>query len=357
MVTPQQLRHNNFVTTSGSSFMTLRLSIFAAAAAAGALAAGAASASGFYKGKQITLAVSAGAGGGYGTVGQIVARHFPRFIEGNPTMVPSYMPKAGGLAAANYIYNVAPKDGTVMGLLRNATAFGQAMGSPGIKYDVRKMGWVGVTGPIVNVLAIRKDSPVNTLEQMKKTPVVLGGTGKLGTLYTFPTALHAVLGYKSKIVLGYRGTRDVRGALDRNEVQGMVQPWPNWQRSHFYKDKLVNFVVQFGFKREPGLPDTPTMIELGRTEDEKKMLRLVSSAGVTGRNFGLPPGVPKARLMELRTAFNAMVKDPAYIEDMKKRKRMMDPLTGEQQAALFEEVLTTPKPLVEKIQKALGYKK
>ncbi len=340
--------------------MSLRISMAAFAAplaAAGALAAGAASAAGFYDGKQITLAVSAGAGGGYGSVAQIVTKHLPRFIEGNPTMVPTYMPKAGGLAAANYIYNAAPRTGTVIGLLRNATAFGQAMGSPGVKYDVRKMGWIGVTGPIVNVLAVRKDSPVNTLEQMKSKEVVLGGTGKLGTLYTFPTALNAVLGYKSRIVLGYRGTSDVRGALDRNEVQGMVQPWPNWQRSHFHKQKLVNYVVQFGFKREPGLPDTPTMIELGRNADEKKMLRLVSSPGITGRNFGLPPGVPKARLMELRKAFNAMVKDKAYMEDMKKRKRMMAPLTGEEQAALFEEVLSTPKPLVDRIRVALGYKK
>ncbi len=336
--------------------MFSRSSYLCVAIAAAVICPLVAKANDFYAGKQITLVVSAGAGGGYGAVGQIVSRHLPRFIKGNPTMVPSYMSKAGGLAAANYLYNAAVKNGTVIGLLRNATAFGQAMGSPGIKYDVRKMGWVGITGPIINVLAIRKDSPVNSLAGMKKKEVVLGGTGKLGTLYTFPTALSSILGYKSKIILGYKGTRDVRGALDRNEVQGMVQPWPNWQRSHFHKKNLVNYVVQFGFERQPGLPSVPTLIELGQTAEEKTMLKVVSSAGVTGRNFGLPPGVPKARLMELRSAFNAMVKDQKYQKDMKKRKRMMGPMTGEEQEQLFAEVLATPKPLVAKIKSAMGYK-
>lgn len=338
--------------------MHIRFSVFSAVALGAAMLAGSAGAAEFYKDKQITLIISAGAGGGYGAVGQVVTRHWPRFIAGKPTMVPQYMPKAGGVAAANYLYNLAPRTGAVIGLLRNATAFGQAMGAPGLKYDVNKFHWIGSTGPLINVLAARKDSAVNTLADMKsdKTPIVLGGTGRLGTLFTFPTTLHQLLGYKSKIVLGYRGTADVRAALDRKEVSGMVQPWPNWVRGHFYKQNMVNFLVQFGYERLPDLPNVPTMIDLARTDDERKMARLVTSPAVTGRNFAAPPGTPRARVEELRNAFNAMTKDPAYKADMKKRRRMDDPKTGAELKALIADVLATPKPLVAKVRKILGYK-
>ena len=338
--------------------MRLRISAFAVTALAAVLTAGTANAAKFYEGKQITLIVSAGAGGGYGAVAQVVSRHMAKFIAGKPTMVPQYMPNAGGLAAANYLFNVAVTNGATIGLLRNATAFGQAMGSPGVRYDVTKFRWIGSTGPLINVLAARKDSPVNTLAGMKKAPIILGGTGRLGTLYTFPTTLHQLLGYKSKVVLGYRGTSDVRGALDRNEVQGMVQPWPNWLRGHFHKQGVVNYLVQFGYDRlpHPALANVPTMIELGRTEDERKMLRLVTSPAVTGRNIAAPPGTPKARVAELRAAFSAMVKDAAYKADMKKRNRMDSPKSGAELNALMADVLATPKPLVEKIRKILGYR-
>jgi tripartite-type tricarboxylate transporter receptor subunit TctC len=337
--------------------MRNQISLCTAAALGAAFLAASATAADFYKGKQLTLIVAAGAGGGYGAVGQIVSRHFPRFLAGKPTMVPQYMPKAGGVVAANYLYNVASANGTVIGLVRNASAFGQAMGSPGIKYDVTKWHWIGSTGPLINVLAARKDSPVNTLAGLKKTELVVGGTGRLGTLFTFPTTLSQLLGYKTKVVLGYRGTSDVRGALDRNEVQGMVQPWPNWLRSHFHKQKSVNYLVQFGFDRLPDLPDIPTLIDLSRNDDERKMTRLVTSPAVTGRPFAAPPKTPKARVEELRAAFSAMVKDAGYQADMKKRKRMMGPLSGAAMEKLTAEIMSTPKPLVDKVRLILGYNK
>lgn len=336
--------------------MKMNIQALAAMAAAGTILAAPAGAAEFYKGKQITLIISAGAGGGYGAVGQVVTRHWPKFIPGKPTMVPQYMGKAGGVVAANYLYHVANKNGTVIGLLRNATAFGQAMGAPGLKYDVRKFNWLGSTGPLINVLGLRNDAPVNSLKAMRKSEVILGGTGRLGTLFTFPTTLHKLLGYKSKIILGYRGTSDVRGALDRNEVQGMVQPWPNWARGHFLKMKIVTLQVQFGYERLADLPNIPTMIELARTDDERKMARLVTSPAVTGRNFAAPPGMPVERVEIMRAAFNKMVKDPAYKADMKKRRRMDDPKDGAQLKKLIDDVLATPKPLVNQVRAILGYK-
>jgi tripartite-type tricarboxylate transporter receptor subunit TctC len=309
----------------------------------------------FYANRTLTLVVSAGAGGGYGAVSQIVGRHLPNHIPGKPTMVSQYMGKAGGLVAANYIANAAPQDGTYIGLLRNATAFGQIMKLKGIKYDVTKLHWIGSTGPVINVLAIRKTTKSATLEGMKKQAAILGGTGRLGTLYTFPTAMHKILGYKSKIVLGYKGTRDVRGALDRKEVDGFVQPWPNWKRSHFHKQGLVNYVVQFGYERLPDLPNVPTLIELGRNAEQIQMLKLISIPSVLGRNFATPPSVPKARVALLRKAFDATMKDPAFIADMKKRGRMYDPKTGAELVKLMAEVLATPKALVNQVRGYLGY--
>lgn len=308
-----------------------------------------------YKGRTITLIVSAGAGGGYGQVGQILTRHMSKHIPGNPNMVVQFMPAAGGLQAANYLYNAAAGDGTVIGLLRNSTAFGQAMKLPGLKYDAAKLHWIGSVEPIINVLAARRDSGITSLDDLKKKELIVGAAGKLDTLYIFPTVMQKMLGYKFKVVSGYRGTADVRGALDRKEVNGMVQPFDNWVKSHFHKSNSVSYLTQFAYARMKTLPDVPTLVELAREKDETSILRLVSVPSVLGRNIAAPPKTDKARVATLRTAFDATMKDPAFAAEMKKAGRHVIPRTGAEVEKLVTEVLATPPALVERTRQYLGY--
>jgi tripartite-type tricarboxylate transporter receptor subunit TctC len=308
-----------------------------------------------FKGGTLTLIVSAGVGGGYGQVGLILSHYMPAHVPGKPTMIVQYLPGAGGLQAANYLYNAAPSDGSYIGLLRNSTTFGQAMKQPGVKYDAVKFQWIGRVEPVINVLGSRRDSGVLTLDDLKHKQLVVGAAGKLDTLYIFPTVMQKMLGYKFKVVSGYRGTNDVYGALERNEVSGMVQPYDNWLKSPLGRSKDVSYLVQFAYDRMKTLPEVPTMIDLARNDDERKILRLVSSPSVLGRNFAAPPKTPKDRVAMLRKAFADTMKDPGFIAAIHKAGRSVEPLAGAKVQEMVSEVLATPEPLVERTRRYLGY--
>ena len=308
-----------------------------------------------YKGSTITLIVATGPGGGYAQVGQLLARHMPKHVPGHPTMIVQFQPAAGGLQAANYLYNAAPQDGSVIALLRNSTTFGQAMKLSGVKYDAAKFHWIGSVEPVINVLGARKNSGVMSLADLAKKELIVGAAGKLDTLYIFPTVMQKMLGYKFKVVTGYRGTNDVFAALDRNEVGGMVQPYDNWERSHLHRQGEMSYLTQFSYERIKRLPNTPTMVELAKNPDERRILRLVSVPSVLGRNIAAPPKAPKDRVAILRAAFNATMKDEAFISEMHRGNRSVEPLTGEAVEKMVGEVLSTPDALIERTRSYLGY--
>jgi tripartite-type tricarboxylate transporter receptor subunit TctC len=309
----------------------------------------------FYKRNTVTIVVSAGAGGGYSIVAQVLSRHLGKKIPGEPNVILQHMPAAGGLVAANYLYNAAPANGATIGLLRNGTSFGQAIGVSGVKYDATRFHWIGSSGPVINVLAARKDSGVTTLDRLMSKELIIGASAsKIDTLYILPTIQAKVFGHRIKVVVGYKGSRDVMGALDRKEVDGLVQPYSNWERSHLHKQGAVGYLVQYGYTRMKGLPGVPTLVELARNDDERRILRLVSSPSVFGRNVAAPPKAPRERVEILRRAYEATMKDPAFIADMKKSNRLLEPMTGEEVQALVNEILATPKALIERTRNYLG---
>jgi tripartite-type tricarboxylate transporter receptor subunit TctC len=160
--------------------------------------------------------------------------------------------------------------------------------------------------------------------------------------------------YKLKVVSGYKGTNDVHGAVDRKEVHGLVQPYTNWEKSHLHKNGTVGYLVQFGYSRLPNLADVPTMVELARNDEERKILRLVSSPSVTGRNFALPPNTPNERVTTLRKAFDEVVKDKEFVAAMVKANLEVEPMNGDQLEKLIAEVMATPKPLIDRTRQYLG---
>jgi len=335
----------------------MRFSVVARAALAAVVVLGWAPASFArdYKGTTISLIVATGPGGGYAQVGQLLARHMPKHLAGNPTMIVQFQPAAAGLQAANYLYNAAPQDGSVIALLRNSTTFGQAMKLSGVKYDAGKFHWIGSVEPVVNVLGARKKSGVMSLADLQKKELIVGAAGKLDTLYIFPTVMQKMLGYKFKVVSGYRGTNDVFAALDRNEVGGMVQPYDNWETSHLHREGEMVYLTQFSYERIKRLSSTPTMVELARNPDERKILRLVSVPSVLGRNVAAPPKAPADRVAILRTAFDATMKDQAFINEMHKGNRSVEPLSGDTVENMVKEVLSTPDALIERTRAYLGY--
>lgn len=335
----------------------MRFSVVARAALAALVVFGCVSAASArdYKGTTVTLIVATGPGGGYAQVGQYLARNMPKHLAGNPTMIVQFQPAAAGLQAANYLYNAAPQDGSVIALLRNSTTFGQAMKLSGVKYDAAKFHWIGSVEPVVNVLGARKNSGVLSLEDLKKKELIVGAAGKLDTLYIFPTVMQKLLGYKFKVVSGYRGTNDVFAALDRGEVGGMVQPYDNWEKSHLHRQGEMVYLVQYSYERIKRLANTPTMVELGKTADEQKILRLVSVPSVLGRNIAAPPRTPSDRVAMLRTAFDETMKDATFIAEMHKGNRSVEPLNGDAVQKIVAEVLSTPDALIERTRSYLGY--
>lgn len=331
-----------------------RVAVAAFAVAAGFVSG--AAADDFYKGSNVSLVVATGPGGGYSQIGLIMARHMPNHIPGHPTIVVQHMERAGGLQAANYLYNAALADGSVFGLLRNATAFGQALGTTGIKYDVRKFRWIGSTGPLINVLAVRKDSGIASIADLEKKQLIVGSSGvKIDTLFLFPTVMAKMFGHKIKVVSGYKGTNDVQGAVERGEVSGEVQPYQNWDRSHLVENGTVIYLLQYAYERVKALPNVPTLVELARNDEERKILRLVSSPSVTGRNFAAPPKIPAERLAILRKAFDDTVRDKAFIADMTKLDLEVEPRNGPDLEKLIAEVMDTPPHLIQRTRSYLGY--
>jgi tripartite-type tricarboxylate transporter receptor subunit TctC len=285
----------------------------------------------FYKGKQVNVIVPFGAGGGYALYTQIVTRHLPKFVPGNPGMVPQYMPGAGGVKAANYVFSVAPKDGSLISMVSDSVVLAEVISPDNVRYRVNEFTWIGAMERVNNVLAVRADSGIKTVEDLMKQEAVMGSSGRGSPTYLLPSLVRWLLPeHKIKIVTGYEGINPMFLAMEQGELNGVTVSWTVFKslRGQWFKDGFANTVVQFGTRREPDLPDVPLAIEVAKTDEQKAVARFMASNAEIGRSFVVPPGVPEARIEALRTAFDRMVKDPAFIEDAVKNGVQLTPATG-----------------------------
>jgi tripartite-type tricarboxylate transporter receptor subunit TctC len=289
------------------------------------------SAAELFKGKQINIYVGTGPGGGYDFYARLVARFIAKHISDSTSVIVTNMPGAGSLRAANYVWEVAPKDGTGLGLITQTVALEEALGTPGVRYHAAGFNWIGrVTSNIEVSLAV-SSSPVKNIEDAKRIEMTVAGTGPGLASTVYPTVLNHVVGTKFRIISGYAGSAESLLAMERGEVEGALTSLNSLKTTQkdWIDQKKVNLLVQFGNARHPELPNVPAVVELGKTDEDKQVLALYASGAVVGRAILAPPNMPPARLKALQDAFQAMLKDPEFLAEIEKNKIEFDPATGD----------------------------
>jgi tripartite-type tricarboxylate transporter receptor subunit TctC len=282
----------------------------------------------FYRGKTISLIVGSNASGGYDTYGRLLARHMGKHIAGHPAFVVQNMPGAGGLRSANHLYNVAAKDGSVIGIFDQAVFLDQLLGAGTLRGDAAKLNWIGRLTGNSAVLFAWHTAKVKTAADALTQELIVAAPGSSSRLNW--TALNALAGTKLRLLTGYEGPATAKIAMERGEVEAMSLPWPVLQAENpeWLRDKKINLLLQTGLEKNRTLPDLPRMVDLAGTEENRKVLEIFALASVVGRSFVAPPGVPKDRVEELRAAFMAMVKDSEFLADIAKLNFDLEPMSG-----------------------------
>jgi len=321
-------------------------------------AANAQSAANFYKDKQLTMVIGFGAGGGYDAWARALARHMGKHIPGNPSLVPQNMPGAGSLVAANHIYNVAPKDGSVIGIIARDAPLAPLTGNANAKFDALKFIWLGSPTTETNVCVTHKNSGVKTFAEAQQKELILGETGPGTGTHTYPLVLNAILGTKFKLVAGFPSSSQVFLAIERGEVYGICESLDSVMRrkADWVKNGTLILLVQGGAEPHDSIKNVPFILDLAKTDEQKQALNFVYSGQGIGRPFVAPPGLPADRVKALRDAFDATMKDPEFIADTKKQKLDVEPVNGDKIGAILKSLYATPKPIVEKIGKILESK-
>jgi tripartite-type tricarboxylate transporter receptor subunit TctC len=306
----------------------------------------------FYSGKTLTIVVGSGAGGGFDTTARLVSRHIGRHIPGNPTVIVQNMPGGGGMVAANYMYNVAPKDGTVIGLFHEAQVMSQLTGGEGVDLDLRKFNWLGSSYVDPNVCLVRADAPVTAFRDMigRGAPVAVGGTGPGSNTYDAPRVLAAATHANIKAVAGYPTTNDARVGVERGEIQGLCLGWESVKSlsTQWLEDKYARVFVQNGITKHKDLPDVPLAIDFAPDEESKQLLKLVDAPGAMSKPFSMPPGVDATKVEIMRTALFDTFKDPQFLDEAKAMKLDFQPKTAAEIEAVLDEVLATPPDIAAK---------
>lgn len=304
----------------------------------------------FYRGKQIELYINSSVGGGYDLYARLLARHMGKHIPGGPTIVPKNMVGASGLRLANWLASAAPRDGTVIGAVSRATAFEPLLGNKAAQYDGTKFAFIGSGNDEVSVCVTWHTSGVASFADALKTEVTVGASGGIGDdTYQFPALLDRMFGAKFKIVRGYPGGNEINLAMERGEVKGRCAiPWSTVKatRRDWIDDKKANFLMQFSLAKHSDLPNVPLVTDLAKTDEQRKILKLIFGRQVMGRPFALPPGVPQERVVELRKAFDATMTDKDYLADAAKMKLEVKPVSGERIERLVDDIYQTTSPAI-----------
>ena len=310
----------------------------------------------FFRGKTINLYVAFPAGGGYDIYSRLAARFMSKHLPGTPNIVVQNMPGAGGVKAANFLYEVAPRDGTALGMIADNAATEEVVGSPGITYKSQNFQWIGRVTSSVNVEAVWASSPVKTMEDLRTQELIVGSTGAAGITTVTRRVANAIGGTKFKIVTGYAGSPEACLAMEKGEVMGCAPSWTHLKINlrDWLDQKRVRVVLQWGVTRHKELPDVPTMVELGRTDEDRKVLALYGSATDLGRSIAAPPGVPADRVEALRRAFDKALADPDLIAEVKKANLDYDPMKGEDLQAFIKDVADLSPAVIARARQAAG---
>ncbi len=313
---------------------------------------------GFFKGKTLDMIVSSGAGGGQDANARLIARHWAKHIPGATTMVVKNMPGAGHLRAANFLANQAPKDGTVLSALVPSFVLSQVLQtSKGIQFDAAQFGWLGASAANNSTFYVWSTSPVKTMADATRYETPMGATGAGSYTMIYPAIMNAIVGTKFKIVAGYKSTAEVNLALERGEVQGRAGNNFNslkMENADWLRDGKVRLLAQVGLERDPEYPDLPLMMEFGKTEEDRSLLKLFSADIALGRPFLTTPGVPADRLELLRSSFMATLKDATLLKEAHAANLEISPVPGARLEEVVREIVSAPPDVVRRAREALA---
>ena len=310
--------------------------------------AGAQPAGDFYKGKQITMLIASVAGGGYDTYARALARHMSKHIPGNPVIVPKNVPGAAGLTGASSLYNNATPDGLTFAAFTNGIGLDPLFKKYPGRFEPLKFAWMGSIGKLMNVCITWHTSPVKTIQQAHRQQVIVSASAATSNSVMMPKIANALLGTKFKVVAGYADP-DVTLAMERGEVEGVCGlSYTTLKATHpdWFRDHKINLLLQIGLTKFPDIPDVPSALDLVSDPGIKRVLELILTRQEIGRPFAAPPGVPADRVVLLRQAFDATMKDPAFLADAKRLQMEVDPLTGAEVEALLRKAYSAPPDII-----------
>jgi tripartite-type tricarboxylate transporter receptor subunit TctC len=305
---------------------------------------------------QVTVVVGYPPGAIYDVYGRLLARHIGRNLPGNPTVVVQNMPGAGSLRAANYLFSVAPKDGSTIGLFARGIAMQPLLDAQGIQFDAQKFNWIGSTSSEVSVVIASATTPFKSIEDAREREMVVSASGTGADSVIFPYILNGVIGTKFKVVTGYPGNADMLLAVERGEAHGnagtswisLVSIKPDWVR-----DRKVNVLLQMASKKHPDLAHVPLALDLAKNESDVRVLDLIFSRQSMAYPFVAPPGIPAERLAALRQGFDATMKDPEFLGEAKRLNLDIDPVSGEEIAALVRKIYGSPADVIARAKAVL----
>jgi tripartite-type tricarboxylate transporter receptor subunit TctC len=310
---------------------------------------------GVFAGKNVAMIIGFGPGGGYDLWARVVAAHIGKHLPGNPTVTPQNMPGGGSYRAASFIYHQAPKDGSAMALIARDAVLGPLTGESGALFDATKFSWIGTPATETNICIAYHTAPVKTVHDLTEQELIVGDNGPGTGTDSYPKALNAILGFKFKLVGGYPSSADVFLAMERGEVQGICESLDSVmaRRPDWISSGAISVLFQGGIRPNPQLKGVPFVLDLAKTPEDKQAIEFLYVGQGIGRPFIAPPDLPPPTLKVLRDAFDATMKDPAFIAEAAKRKYALDPEDGATLEALVKKAYATPKPIIERIAKLI----
>jgi tripartite-type tricarboxylate transporter receptor subunit TctC len=310
----------------------------------------------FFARKTLTITIGYTAGGSYDLYGRMVARHLGRHIPGQPTIIAQNMPGAGSLKAANYLYDVAPKDGSALGVVVESAALEQALANPAVQYDAAKFSYIGRIATSNNIFMQWHTSKVQSLDDARRVESSLAGTGPGSIADTVPKLLNVLTGTRFKLISGYPASSEAMLAMERGEVEGASSSWAAVKvgKQAWLREKRIRIILQTTPERVAEVPEAPSLGEIGDTPEDRQVFALYASGSAIGRSLLAPPGIPAERVQALRDAFRAMVKDPEFASDLQRMNVDLEPLPGEAVAQLVARALAVPAAVRERAKSAFG---
>jgi tripartite-type tricarboxylate transporter receptor subunit TctC len=315
----------------------------------------------FYRGKTIDLLIGAAAGGGYDLAGRTLANYWSRRIPGNPTIVVRTMPGAGGLVMTNYLYNVAKRDGTAIGMPTSNIPMEPRLkllspDASAAKFDVARMSWIGTPLQEPQVTWLWHAAPARSIGDLKTTPILMGATTAAADNSILPLLVNQLLGTRMQVVTGYLGQNEINLAIERGEVQGNNTGLSNLtvNKADWLRDNKVRVLLQYGSERLPALRDVPTVVELATTAEDRALLSFYALKFRMARPLAMPPDVPRERVFAIRAAFEATMQDSEYLAEARRIGLDVNWIGGDEMSGLIRQVQETPQPVIDHLRELLA---